>query len=279
MRLGWPALVLILLARPGLAQQRIRLEGLDRVYFERVRPSAASRDLLPPDTLALPDSLATITPEPRRLGVRDEIQVTVRDFRVPGAPAGHALILRQAIDGSHPRITRLWWALYDNGRRGEVWYFTALPDRNDNKVLTNYEIEDIAGSGATVVSRVRGTMYRPQGVWSMVGKHFVFIVQDTVLALTRVRNVFGFFGSTDDGQPSVAVRAEAERGGRYEERAVAAAAASRLRRCGFDPEADDGVAFDWAALERAAACVTAGRDAERRYRGLDEPSFAERERP
>lgn len=263
---AWPLLALVLAARPSFAIQRVRLDGLERVYFERVGGPAPQRE--PPGPALLPDTLGA------DLGDLPE-ETAVRDFRLPPVFRG-ALVLRQVIDHSHPRISQLWWALYDNGRRSDVWYFTALPERNDDKVLANYEIESITQVGATIEFRIRGTMFRPQGAYSLVGKAFVFSIGDSALVLSRVRNVFGFFGSDGDGGPSVGVRAELERAGRFEERAASTAPAALLRRCGFrDPDTDEW-RFSWAALNQAATCVTAGRSASRTYRAFTEPSFIER---
>jgi hypothetical protein len=203
-------------------------------------------------------------------------QTTVSDFRLPPVFRDEVR-LRQVVDHSHPRISELWWALYHDGRRGEVWYFSAQPHRNDNKVLANYAIEDITRVGATVVFRVRGEMFRPHGSFSLVGKELIFSVRDSVLVLSRVRNVFGFFGSADrgDGRPSVAVRAEEERDGRFEERGSGNPPAALLRRCGFSDPDTDRWRYSWTALERAAACVTSAPGASRTYRAFSEPSFIE----
>lgn len=232
------------------------------MYFERV-------DVVPQEMRAfLTDTLAKAAHE------ADE-DVAVRDVALPGA---RRAVLREVVDARHPRISETWWAVYDGGRRSDVWRYSAASALAGGKALVNLRLEDVAaGDGGSVVIRLAGRMSRPQGAWAIAGKVLTLRPETDGLAFTHLRNAYGFFHGYDTGDtpPTVAVASEREAGGGFEERRLDPAPVAVLARCGFrDPEEEE---LSWDALDRAAACVTGtpGHATARRTR--DEPSFSERD--
>jgi hypothetical protein len=217
MRLISFALALTVLIAPrSVATTGVRLQGLDRVYFEQVKtvPSHLIR--------FLPEVTRTTRSRLKAKIMEGELEtyIEVRDFRLPLRGIPRKIALRQIIVNEETaRIAEVWWALYDNGQRTDVWYFRADPTRTENKALSNYEIEvALAASADTVELQVLGTMFRPQGAWWITGKTFSFSMQDSSLMLFRVRNAFGFFQSYDlgDTAPPIDVSTEHEVRGRFE---------------------------------------------------------------
>ena len=136
----WLAMA-ILMAAPAPSPSppsRLRLEGLDRLYFSRVAR--------PPDTAALEG-------------------VSVRDIPLPVPGWPRSVVLRQVI-APGARIDELWLALHDGGQRSDVWHFRARPDLTDGKLLPNYSVAGArTREGGTIVLDLVGSMYRPQGGW------------------------------------------------------------------------------------------------------------------
>ena len=166
------ALVALMVSQAGA---QVRLEGLERLYFERVvglgdqhsatRPSQDVASLIPA-VLARPE-FATRVSQPKE----PDGQLLVRDFELPLGSIKHRIWIREVSDVSHPRISELWWALYDDGSRTDVWYFTANPDRTDGKMLSNYLLNSVSmATSELAVFRVQGEMFRPGGAWWIVGK-------------------------------------------------------------------------------------------------------------
>jgi hypothetical protein len=202
--------------------------------------------------------------------------VAVRDVPLPGAPR---VVLREVFDQRHPRIATTWWAVYDRGRRGDVWRYSAAHGLANGKALVNLRLEDIAaGDGGSVVIRLTGRMSRPQGAWSIAGKVLTLLPSKDGLAFAHLRNAYGFFHGYDTGAtpPSVAVASEHVDGDGFEERRLDPAPDDVLIRCGFDDPDEGAVALSWEALDRAAACVTDAPGSTRARRKTDEPSFSER---
>lgn len=263
----------------------MRLQGLDRLYFEHVGE--------PGRPLKVPPSVVSLLPEVMRpAGATHETRhnsedtletdVEVRDFPLPSLETPGVLTLRQIIlNQETARVTDLWWALYDSGRRSDVWHFRADPMRTDNKSLSNYEIEAVSvAAGGGLELRVRGEMFRPQGAWSITGKIFIFSMSDGSLSFARVRNVFGFFHDYDLGgsSPATDVSTEREFNGGFEIRSYDSVGDKVLRACRFrDPLSDKNWKFDWAETEKSALCLSQKPGARSSRRGLDEPSFVERE--
>ena len=271
----------LLTAQVSVALPAARLHGLDRLYFERVEGPGDSLPVPQVVGSLLPDSIESSVPAHETADTRARPEnVEVRDFSLPLPGWPRELRLRQVIRREPPRITDLWWALYDGGQRTDAWYFKADPARTENKILANYEIEDVAAAdGNGFVLRVRGSMFRPQGAWSMTGKALTFSAGGDAFRLLRVRNAFGFFRDYDTGgaPSSLDVATEREVRGRFQRRESRSVPDSVLSACGFrDPLADETSDSSWAGLEASALCVTRRPGARRSHRGLDEPSFVER---
>lgn len=267
---------------PAVAQ--LRLEGLGRVYFERVAG--------PGEQLPLPEPVASlipaILPEPERAstgrnGIEPDLDLQVRDFEFSPQPMEHSVWIREVRDDSHPRISTLWWALYDHGRRSDVWCFVATPARNEGKVLSNYRLDSVSMPAEEVaVLRVQGEMFRPGGAWQVDGREFVFHVGDGSITLMRVRDVFVFLHAYDTGDTagSLSVTIEEELNCRFERREISSVTERIARTCGFrNPLLDDPWEFSWRHLEKAARCITSKPAARVTYRDFDAASFIERKNP
>jgi hypothetical protein len=284
MALRWLAIIgLVVVLQVPAASAQLRLEGLERLYFERVAgsvgeiPSSLNTALLLPETLQDPGFASG-------LPAREEssYDLTVHDFELTSRLSNRRLWIREIVDRSHPRIDQLWLALYDGGRRSDVWNFMAIPDRTDNKMLTNYRLDSVSmPTKDSAVFRVQGEMFRPGGAWSVVGKEWIFAVSDRAIALIRVRNVFGLFRGYDIGEePSfLSVSTEREIGGRYEIRTVDAVPENTLHACRFrDPLLVENWEFSWARLRKIAQCITSKPDVTVNFRDLNTASFIERDK-
>ena len=282
----------------------LRLQGLERVYFKHVvgpgeplvpaNPSRDGRAGVPVNVVPsfvvelLPEVLRSASFSAEAKANRESQEnddgggIKVRDVSLPLTSSSGEVSLRQIVASGHsseisPRIDQLWWALYDDGRRSDVWYFAANTERNDHKALQNYEIDSASDSSCGGVAlRIRGTMYRPQGAWWITGKTLAFSLREGALSLSRVLNDFGFFHGYDTGDafPPTDVVTESEMRPRFEIRTYDSVPDAVLRHCGFrDPMGNE---FDWAADEKAARCITSYSDARITFRMLEEPSFVER---
>jgi hypothetical protein len=246
------------------------LEGLDRLYFDRVRVAA------------LPPAVAARVPSQwSRLhaieDADDERALTVRDFPLPRVGAHGNLVLRQVVESSHPRINDLWLVLYDGGRRSDVWHFRAYPNP-DGKLLPNYRIESVQpATGGGVTISLRGAMIRPQGAWWVTGKVVTLVPVDGALRFAHVRNAFGFrheYDHSEEAEAPTDVRIEREIDGRFEERDIEPAPPDVMKACGLEPA--EAVTGTWETLESLARCVTQAPRATVTSRDPAEPSFAER---
>jgi hypothetical protein len=273
---------MLLIPRISVALGAAHLEGLDRLYFEHVGGSRDSTRVPPFVARFLPEAASPVLSGRTRINHRvdESVRVEVRDFHLPLQGVPGDVFLRQIIANTTMRISELWWALYSDGQRGDVWYFKADPARNDNKALSNYEIEAATASTEGGLDlQVRGEMFRPQGAWWIVRKVFSFSSRHQTLALVRVRNTFGFFHDyeLDDSPPRTDVRTEREMNGRFESLIYDAVPDDVLRACRFrDPESEEGGEFSWEEAQKTAICITEKPAARSSHRGLDEPSFAER---
>jgi hypothetical protein len=206
----------------------------------------------------------------------------VHDFQLPLNTTNHPVWIREVTNVGHPRISGLWWALYDNGRRSDVWYYTATPDRNDGKMLSNYHLDSISiPARDRVVFRVQGEMFRPGGAWWIVGKEFVFRDSSSYILFSRVRNAFGFFHSydIDDNGGVLSVSTEREINGRFETRELEPVSEKTAHACGFrasDLTEAGEREFSWSKLEKIAGCIMNQRGTAIRYRNLKAGSFVER---
>jgi hypothetical protein len=262
-----------------LPKSLARLEGLDRLYFQHVGRAGS--------TLDAPPVIASVLPDVLRLADREAINaaslpegINVRDFHVPLNSQERDLWIRQIVYDRGLRIAKLWWALYDRGQRSDVWYFIPNPSKNENKILLNYEIMDASTAGnGTVALRIKGSMFRPQGAWSIVGKVITFSTSDAGLVFSHVCNAFGFFQGYDigDGIPPIDISTERELKGRFEDRTYVSVPKEVLRECKFrDPLENESWEFSWDELERVALCVTKEPGVKTTFRSFNEPSFIER---
>ncbi len=286
-----PAILIAQQFHAGTAQSpdaSPRLLGLDRLYFEHLAgrgdPLVVSRDVAE----ALPEQIQPVIPNNKKAPQADEdetLNTEIRDFPLPLRHELGNLSLRQVIQARETsRITDLWWALYHNGRRTDVWYFRADPDRTEQKLLSNYEID-----GACVLPdgnlelRVLGTMFRPQGAFWIAMKILNFQIRRDTLDLFWVQTEFFVARDYDlGGAPStIGVLTELEVGGRFEIRTRDNVSEKILKDCGLPGELPDSM-FDDAgkikkqAVAKAAMCVTQKRPFLLSYRGLNDPSFVER---
>ncbi|MET0555833.1 MAG: hypothetical protein ABW221_22530 [Vicinamibacteria bacterium] len=250
-------------ASAGAPARAFRLTGLERMYFEPVE-----RANVPPDIRALlPDVLTKAAHE------ADE-SIAVRDVPLPGAAR---IVLRELFDTRPARIFETWWAVYDRGRLGDVWRYSAANGLADGKLLVNLRLVDVsAAERDRVVVRLDGHMSRPQGAWTIAGKVVTFDPNPRGLALAHVRGAFAFSRGYDNGQnpPAVAVASEREDTDGFEENALPAAPEEVLARCGFADE--EGEPVEWDAHDRIAACVTDAPGHTTTRRKKDAPSFGER---
>ncbi len=289
-RKAWVLAGLVVVLCASHASAQMRLEGLDRLYFARIAepggqlPESMQVASLLPETLPKPGFIAAPSDEMETEGdIEEDFEkdIAVRDFELPSRSLPRRLWIREIIDRSHPRIFELWWALYDGGRRSDVWHFSALPDRTDGKLLSNYQLYEISMPRKDIaVFRVQGEMFRPQGAWWVVGKEWSFAVRDGALALTRVRNPFGFFRGYDTGEKigSLSATTERERRGRVEIRTLEPIPEKPLAACGFrDPTEEGGWDFSWKRLLEVAQCLTGKPGAKVTFRELNAPSFVERD--
>lgn len=270
------AALLALSAQATPSSSPLRFQGLERVYFERVEAPEALPGMPPDIAETLPATWDR--PGARAAGI------SVRDFDVP--VRDRPLRIREVAEFRHPRVARIWWALYDTGRRTDVWTFTPAPERTDGKLLTNYRLHGLAvPSHDTIVLRVRGEMLRPSGAWSLVAREWELHVGAAGIALVRVRNPFGLFRGyvTGDVRPAVTAHTERDVDGRIEIRSLDDVPEHRLSACGLrDPLVDDERVFDWGNLLETARCLTEAPDATVRHRDASAPTFGERahlERP
>jgi len=259
---------------PAHPPSPLRFEGLDRLYFVRV--GDAERLTAPAEVWAyLPLAIASSArlPDPAKLE-----GTSVRDIPLPVPLWPRPVLLRQVVL-SGARIDELWLALYDGGRRSDVWHFQALPALTDNKLLPNYSVGGArAGAGETVVLDLEGSMYRPQGGWWIHGKEVTLAVRGDALVLQHVRGAYGFIHDYDLGNeraPAFSVHSEREVEGQFEGRMLYPVTLAAIKACGAEAE-DDSIAPGAADLETVAACVTRDPKSKVTRRRLDEPSFAER---
>jgi hypothetical protein len=252
------------------------LRGLDRLYFTHVG-SADALTAPAPVAALLPRTLPALparTPSP----AADGEEIAFQDFPVPLPNAPGRVSLRQVNDSSHPRISELWLALYDQGRRSDVWHFQAYPNP-DGKLLPNYWIESThPGPGGGVVLRLRGSMFRPQGAWWATGKLVTLTATEGALRFAHVRNAFGFLHEYDRGDgadPPTDVRTEREVGGRFEMHDLDPAPEALMKGCGLDLSSE-GIPDDWDEVQKIADCISGAPGHSVSSRTPQEPSYPER---
>jgi hypothetical protein len=268
---------LLVLVQTSEVKTPARLDGLDRLYFQRVWKPGAALDTLSGMGSLLPERIreSDFSAKPT---IREEF-FNVRDFRLPSESRGRKVWIRQVIDDRSYRMRDLWWALYDHGRRSDVWYFTPRIEVVE-KILYNYEIDSVSTAGkGSIALRIRGSMFRPGGNWIITGKVFTFSVSEVGLTFSCVRNAFylSHWYDSEDEHPSFHVSTERESLGRFEERAVTTKQEKTLRRCRFPDHPEGEKPKSWQELERVALCITQRPGAKRSLRVFDQPTFVERD--
>lgn len=263
-----------------------RFTGLERLYFQRLDAPAsveafhaAAAARLLPEVLPRSQRFA----EPRSDEEAEDL--FVQDFTLPPVVAAGELVLRQVIDRTH-RISDQWWALYRDGRRTDLWFFTAhVIDAGDGasprtgKALSSLAIERVLAPAADrLVLRVCGGMARPQGAWWTGRRDLDFTVAGGELRYRRALTRFSIGQGHDlgDGPPAPSAtteRDDPEHPGRVAVRRLDSPTAAVLTACGFTDEAD---ARDCDALEKIALCLTERPEARQTHRGAEEPTFIER---
>src|SRR5262245_12390420 len=110
---------LLVVVQTSAVKPLARLDGLDRLYFQRVWKPGADLDALSGMGSLLPGHIRESDFSTKPISPKEFF--TVRDFRLPSESQGRKLWLRQIIDYRSYRSHELWLALYDNGRRSDVW--------------------------------------------------------------------------------------------------------------------------------------------------------------
>lgn len=277
----WVVAALVVALHVPCADAQVRLEGLGRVYFERVAEPGAPAQL--PESVApfLPEKLQEPELALRRADDDSEtrLEVTVQDFELPAHSPNGRMWIREVVVNGYMRIAELRWALYDGGRRSDVWRFMPQSQIQDKKILTNYRLDSLAMPATdAAVLRVRGEMSRPGGSWTITGKEWFFTVSATAITLVRVRNAFGYLQGYEVDGGSFSVSTEQEVDGRLENRVVDAGTAQEPGTCRFPDPVVEGWKFSWADLSSTAHCITSRPGAVVTWRDWSTPSFIERAR-
>jgi hypothetical protein len=277
---GRAAVVFALLAAAPLAAAAgLRFEGLERLYFERIDAAnaawkhAAELSVLLPAQLEAPQQVEAAALDP-------DAEFRVRDVVLP-LPARTAPVwLREVEDARHPRISSLWWALYEGGVRREVWFYSAIPARTEGKLLGNYAVESVGTTAANdLVLRLRSRMLRPGGAWWIAGRELTLRVAGDAITLAAVLTPFAFTRGYDSGEDvgSLTVASERRVEAGIELRRRDDVGESLVVACGLrDREAALEDAPAWSALEQAAQCIISGEGTTIVTRAAAEPGFAER---
>lgn len=282
-------------SQASLASGELNFEGLERIYFNRAvvatdGPPKSGRfaDVV---AKALAEALPERLAQPETTVWRDrteddnfDFEYVVQDFPLPMLSVERPVWLRQVSGDPVYRIQSLWWALYDAGKRSEVWHFdpsSAYSAGCAYKDVANYRFVDLrASKGSEAVIRVLGEMYRPAGANWTLGQEWSFVLARDTLRLVRVRDAFGFWIGPDLGKGvgPVSVASEQLVGGRFEYRKVEDASPHSLEICASEVrENSEKLTSDkWTNLEKQALCLTRGDGAEVGHRALTASSRCER---
>ncbi|MCB9497082.1 MAG: hypothetical protein H6686_09390 [Fibrobacteria bacterium] len=260
----------------GVGDSGLRLEGLERVLFRHVtaRELAAGREGTVEFTALqyLPRTFdsATKVKRPWFAGEHWEPDdFNSKDFRFPPLVPGHDLVLRQVTYRTFTsKSATTWWALYDNGRRSDIWTYDGGFDFG--RIMPNYSLRAVvAGKNGGILLRVEGGVYR-NGYSSFKGIELGFEANSTRLALKSVRSAFTYLDRT------AVVRTEHFQGDEVVEREAKDPSTHHLRTCRFvDPELDDEWEWNWERLVKEAECITRGRHGVETRRKTSTPSYIE----
>jgi len=264
-----------------LPDSSIRLEGLDRLYFDAVDPLELVTNVVRTSGGSLQtiaEGLADLKNFPVHDSVRfDSIQTDytfegnftwyTRDLKFPFVVPGHRLWLRERrLSPYDSKEYPTWWALYDNGRRTGFWVVAGGIE--DHRVLTNYFMDSIVrGKDGRIFLRVHGEMYR-SSLHCEKGVELAFSLAGHSLRLGTVRTAFNFL---DDE-----IRVETCTAELCTRRDMGNASRTRLNACNFKYPFSEEWHFDWDKLTKVATCVTRSPKATVTTRKVTEPSFIER---
>jgi hypothetical protein len=216
-----------------------RLTGLDRFYFRRI----TAAELRPAVRPYLPDSAASplrtpIQVEEGDAGDKPTPAIDVRDVECTGCSASPAFFVRQCVDSAEwARTDEIRWALYWNGRRTDLWEFSALTGQTGDRFLSNYRLQTIEATGpGKLLLHVVGKMARPSGAFWVDIIEASASLEPTGIHVEGVRRAFRLFhdyehdcGACD----TVSVVAERDSSGRTFVRSVNVPS-SALAPCGWD---------------------------------------------
>lgn len=276
----------------------LRFAGLERLYFDRLSDpaDAASSIRRGSEPTSLDEEVRRLLPA--ELGeaegpVVDErviepadgpvhFGLAVRDWPLPASVAGEGVVLRQVVDGTHPRIHEQFWALYAGGRRTDLWFFSPTPDRTDSKLVAPLQVEGVRpldDSGLEL--RVSGAMIRPQGAGWLQGVDLIFAAEGSKLRYRHLVRRYSFTYGYDRGggrNPLVSVETPGQQDGRtvVEQRLAPDVPRTIEERCGVRPSDDFASGTFEEMVEIATCIVAASPQAETRWREVDEPTFIER---
>lgn len=262
-----------------LPDSSIRLEGLERIYFDAVDPMEVVTSAVRTSHGTLQEiveGLAYLKNFPvHDSGRFDSIRTDytcegnctwyTRDLKFPFVVPGHRLWLRERrLNPNEAKTYPTWWALYDNGRRTGFWV-TGSPE--DGRILTNYFMDSIVrGKDGRVFLRVHGEMYR-SSLHCEKGVELAFSLVGHNLRLGTVRTAFNFLEDE--------IRAETCTADLCTRRDMEKASRTRLKACKYQEPFTEEWHFDWEKLNKVATCVTRSPKAEVTTRKVTEPSFIE----
>lgn len=312
------AIVLCTLSAMAAPAAGARFSGLERLYFERVTdlerrytsdPQTGERLPLPlPVRLELPPPTPPhaetseqapaaapepVPPETTEPGAEpppaEEPLVLVTDFPIPAAEGEPALVLRQVIAWPESRIQELYWALYENGRRQDVWTFSPVHKRAQGKILPNHRLTGVSRrDGGRIVLAGVGEWDPAGGDYSERGERFLFRLERGELRFELALAQYGFFqtekvvespGAEIDYKLHYAAFVEKLVGGpdgeRIERRSVADASPELIARCLAGGADGGGACVDCGEPSHSARCLAEATEAVVTYRRPDEPSFVE----
>ena len=123
----------LLTGRVAAAVPAARLQGLDRLYFEHVGVPGGPVTIPTRVARFLPEAIPTNSHSNSSTLMSPETHGWIRDFPLPVKNTPRGLLVRQIVVSEETaRIKELWWALYDDGNRSDVWYFRGDPTRTGN---------------------------------------------------------------------------------------------------------------------------------------------------
>lgn len=273
----------------------VRFAGLERLYFERVA-DLESRFTTDQTTgkrapLPLPARLEPPVAAPEAVEdapAEEDLMVTVDDFPLPTAEGEPALTLRQVVAWPESRVKEVYWALYEGGRRQDVWWYTPVHRRAEGKVLPNHRLYTVSrrDDGRFVLHGV-GAWDPAGGSYFERGEELFFRLERGELRFELLLAPYGFFQSepvVESAEDDLDYRLHYSA---FVERLVAGPEGERIERRALDQASDELVARCAARGEDGEPCVECGEASDFARclaespqvvvtsRRPDEPSFVE----